>query len=86
MSLFRSQLVAAKLLLLHNASSMQHNISLSQKKLLSKVHYQSSGNTDLALLSTNTSKADKGKIPLVCGTGIYRCLKIKAKSSGFNLK
>ena len=91
---FRSQLVAAKLLLLHIASSIRHNIKPFSKKLLSKVYChccQSSGNADLALLSTASqvveSKVDKRMIPL---WDWHRCLKVsttsKATSSGFNFK
>ena len=70
---FRSQLVVTKLLLLHIASSIRHNIKSFSNKLLSKVccHCcQSCGSADLALYILSTasrvveSKIDKGKIPL----------------------
>ena len=68
---FCTQLVVAKLLLLHIASSIRHNIKSFSKKLLSKVYChccQSCGSADLALLSTASqvveSKINKGKIPL----------------------
>ena len=73
------QLVLAKLLLVHIASSIQHNIKSFSKQNVYCHCCQSSGSADLALLSIASqvveSKVDKGKIPLW-----HRCLKVCATS------